>query len=336
MKKYFFLSILSISTVLILSHSSYSQGLAVNTDGSTPDPSAMLDVKSTNKGMLVPRVTSTASITSPVTGLLIYQTNAPAGFYYYSGASWLLLQNSGAVVSSANGGAGSINGILEANGSGTVSAASTTGSGNVVLATSPTLVTPSLGTPSSLVGTNISGTAANLTAGNVTTNANLTGDVTSSGNATTIANTATGGNHIITALGSATSGTIPTARLGSNSTGGATVFLNANGAFATPVAAASNIFPATISNTINATTSTYFVTDGSSFTLPAATTSGQVLILLDISPGSGFTGSGFSVTRTSTDTITDDINTGTTGLTSLSGQYLLRLVSDGSHHWYIF
>ncbi len=42
------------------------------------------------------------------------------------------------------------------------------------------------GTPSSMVGTNITGTASGLTAGNVTTNANLTGDVTSVGNATTI------------------------------------------------------------------------------------------------------------------------------------------------------
>ena len=61
-----------------------------------------------------------------------------------------------------------------------------TGTGNVVLSTSPTLITPNLGTPSTLVGTNITGTAAGLTAGNVTTNANLTGDVTSVGNATTI------------------------------------------------------------------------------------------------------------------------------------------------------
>lgn len=43
------------------------------------------------------------------------------------------------------------------------------------------------GTPSSIVLTNASGTAASLTAGTVTTNANLTGDVTSSGNATTLA-----------------------------------------------------------------------------------------------------------------------------------------------------
>ena len=49
------------------------------------------------------------------------------------------------------------------------------------------IVDGNLGTPSALVGTNISGTAASLTAGAVTTNANLTGEVTSSGNASTIA-----------------------------------------------------------------------------------------------------------------------------------------------------
>lgn len=77
------------------------------------------------------------------------------------------------------------------------SSASTTGSGAVVLATSPTLVTPALGTPSALVGTNITGTAAGLTAGHVTTNANLTGDVTSVGNATTLVATT---NSTITTL----------------------------------------------------------------------------------------------------------------------------------------
>ena len=61
-----------------------------------------------------------------------------------------------------------------------------TGSGALVFATSPTLVTPALGTPSALVGTNITGTASGLTAGNVTTNANLTGAVTSVGNATSL------------------------------------------------------------------------------------------------------------------------------------------------------
>ena len=40
-----------------------------------------------------------------------------------------------------------------------------TGTGNNVLATSPTLVTPALGTPTALVGTNITGTANSLNAG---------------------------------------------------------------------------------------------------------------------------------------------------------------------------
>jgi hypothetical protein len=61
-----------------------------------------------------------------------------------------------------------------------------TGTGSLVFATSPTLITPALGTPSALVGTNITGTASGLTAGNVTTNANLTGAVTSVGNATSL------------------------------------------------------------------------------------------------------------------------------------------------------
>ena len=58
-----------------------------------------------------------------------------------------------------------------------------TGTGSLVFASSPTLVTPALGTPSALVGTNITGTATAFTASNVTTNANLTGHITSTGNA---------------------------------------------------------------------------------------------------------------------------------------------------------
>lgn len=81
----------------------------------------------------------------------------------------------------------------------------TTGSGSVVLATSPILVTPNLGTPSTLIGTNITGTASGLTVGTcsgnsatVTTNANLTGPITSVGNATSIASqTGTGTKFVV-------------------------------------------------------------------------------------------------------------------------------------------
>ena len=65
--------------------------VAVNADNSVPDASAMLDVKSTTKGILVPRVTAAqrALISSPATGLLVYQTDGPVGYYYYAtGGVW--------------------------------------------------------------------------------------------------------------------------------------------------------------------------------------------------------------------------------------------------------
>jgi hypothetical protein len=88
-------------------------------------------------------------------------------------------------------------------GAGVVEEISTTGSGDVVRSTSPTLITPNLGTPTTLIGTNITGTAAGLTAGNVTTNANLTGMVTSIGNATTVVTNANLTGEV-TSVGNAT------------------------------------------------------------------------------------------------------------------------------------
>lgn len=63
----------------------------------TPAASALLDLTSTNKGILIPRMTAAqkTTITSPSTGLLIFQTDAPAGFYYYNGSGWLNMSNLG-------------------------------------------------------------------------------------------------------------------------------------------------------------------------------------------------------------------------------------------------
>ena len=167
-------------------------------------------------------------------------------------------------VAAARGGAGTLSGLLKANGAGVVSAAvagtdyavatngtnaqfltsngaggfgtavSSTGSGSVVLATSPTLTTPDLGTPSVLVLTNATGLPAAAMPG-------LTGDVTSSAgsvattvvkiNGTTLSGLATGILKNTTATGVpsiavagtdysvATNGTIGQA-LTSNGTGG--------------------------------------------------------------------------------------------------------------------
>ena len=115
-----------------------------------------------------------------VTGTQFYAGD----FAIYNGSAWQRSPLADGVVS-VNSTTGAV--VMS------MASATTTGSGAVVLATSPTLVTPALGTPSALVGTNITGTAAGLTAGTVTTNANLTGDVTSVGNATTLATVATAG-----------------------------------------------------------------------------------------------------------------------------------------------
>ena len=70
-----------------------AQNVGINSDGTAPDASAMLDVKSTTKGLLAPRMTAAQriGINSPATGLLVYQTDAPAGYYYYSGSAWTQL-----------------------------------------------------------------------------------------------------------------------------------------------------------------------------------------------------------------------------------------------------
>ena len=68
--------IYSLFAILTLSVTAWSQGVGINETGNNPDPSAILDVESTDKGFLPPRMTTTErnGITSPATGLIIYNT----------------------------------------------------------------------------------------------------------------------------------------------------------------------------------------------------------------------------------------------------------------------
>ena len=84
-----------MAITLIASYSLTAQ-VAVTTDGSSADASAMLDVKSTDKGMLLPSMTATQrnAISSPAIGLLVFVTD-DNNFYFYNGAAWTQFSGGG-------------------------------------------------------------------------------------------------------------------------------------------------------------------------------------------------------------------------------------------------
>jgi hypothetical protein len=90
-----------IITVLLLismscfSPAGFSQNIGINATGAAPDSSAMLDVQSTAKGMLVPRMTSAQrnAILLPATGLMVFD-NTTKSFWFKSTSRWVELVDS--------------------------------------------------------------------------------------------------------------------------------------------------------------------------------------------------------------------------------------------------
>ena len=127
---------LQLSLILVLlTLGMFAQNVAITDDDNySAEASAMLDVKSTNKGMLVPRLTTLQRLTiaSPATGLLVFDTDSSA-FYFYDGLAWTDLSSSESEYWNANEsgiymaksnlnlgiGAASADGKLEVQGDGT-------------------------------------------------------------------------------------------------------------------------------------------------------------------------------------------------------------------------
>ena len=67
-----------------------AQNIGINATGAAPDNSAMLDIKSTDKGFLLPRMTTTQriAIASPAMGLKVFDTDTKS-FWYFNGTVWL-------------------------------------------------------------------------------------------------------------------------------------------------------------------------------------------------------------------------------------------------------
>lgn len=86
MKKFFLLPVF-----LLLAHTLFAQSVGVGTD--TPAASAQLEIKSTSKGFLPPRMTAVQrdSIVSPVAGLIVYCSNCGTNggeVQVFNGSSW--------------------------------------------------------------------------------------------------------------------------------------------------------------------------------------------------------------------------------------------------------
>ncbi len=137
------------------------QGFAQTGIGtSTPHASAKLEVASTTMGFLPPRMTSAQrlAISNPAEGLMVYQTDGTSGLYYRGATDWFyIINSSNNVLPVLNGGTGTT---------------TSTGTGSVVLSTSPTLVSPTLG--------NATGTSLSLSSTTASTST-TTGALTVSG-----------------------------------------------------------------------------------------------------------------------------------------------------------
>jgi len=90
----------------------FAQGVGINDSGASADTSAILDLASTSKGFLPPRMTGAQrlAIVLPANGLVVYQTDGQAGLYYNVGTSlapsWKLVADAG----SLSGGPWQLNG----------------------------------------------------------------------------------------------------------------------------------------------------------------------------------------------------------------------------------
>jgi len=84
-----FRSKISILGAFVLVSFTGTAQVSISTDGSTADPSAMLDVKSNTKGVLIPRMSTVerTGIDTPADGLLVFDSDTGT-FWFYNGTAW--------------------------------------------------------------------------------------------------------------------------------------------------------------------------------------------------------------------------------------------------------
>lgn len=102
MKRNIFYSAAIVALTLLLNLQVNAQ-VAINTTGSGPDGSAILDLTNTEgKGLLIPAIDDVTTVQSPAQHLFMYQTgsgNQGPGLYYFEGSSWTRLASGGGSIS---------------------------------------------------------------------------------------------------------------------------------------------------------------------------------------------------------------------------------------------
>ena len=92
LKQIAFTFILTMGSIVSIN----AQNVGINETGANPDASAMLDIATSNKGLLIPRLSKAQKslIATPANGLLIYQTDDTVGFWYYENTKWVPVMRS--------------------------------------------------------------------------------------------------------------------------------------------------------------------------------------------------------------------------------------------------
>lgn len=87
-----------IAVFTLLSGYACAQNVGIGSTTFTPNDDALLELRSTTSGFLVPKMTEAQmnAISGPTEGLLVYQTNNTKGFMYYDGSAWVGFGGAGA------------------------------------------------------------------------------------------------------------------------------------------------------------------------------------------------------------------------------------------------
>lgn len=77
----------------LLPFSAKSQWTLIDDVGGVPNSSAALQINSTSRGVLMPKITilQREAISNPSEGLMVYQTDSTKGIYFYSGNEWKII-----------------------------------------------------------------------------------------------------------------------------------------------------------------------------------------------------------------------------------------------------